>query len=123
MGPAFLGSVFERRVQRSDEPAEAASYYLDAVRERCQMQSIVLAELGAVVASSSSPLEPDQEHARLVALGEAIVLGDPDAGLSDSDIYAHAFSAASRKFLLVSVGRRIDALKRAIADLERIVDS
>jgi hypothetical protein len=118
MSPALLArkAMPERRARRSDARAEAVQHYLDAVRMRCHLDAIIVAERGRVVAHSA-PGAIDLDS--LVRIGKGIVGGE-DAGSDDLDVFAHEVFIGDSDCLVVTTGRRVESVKRVAIDLARM---
>ncbi|MFO0613102.1 MAG: hypothetical protein U0414_10960 [Polyangiaceae bacterium] len=110
----------ERRRERSDDPRAAAGLYLDAVRRRCLVDAVVVADrAGRVLAQSAVDRAP--RASTLAEEGAAVVRGESDAGLEGVDVFAHGIVVAGDPAVLVSAGSRVDRVSVVAADLKRIL--
>lgn len=125
-GDLPLGSsVALARAPRSiDDGPRAATLYLETLRLRCGIEALVIVEeLGGIVAAAG----PAALIAELANAGRAALdTTDRSDALADRDVFAHKLpvrdaQGAERSLLLVSVDRRIDHLRVALADLEQIL--
>jgi hypothetical protein len=116
--PSFSLNRGERRRERSDDPRAAAGLYLGAVRRRCLLDAVVLADpRGRVLASGGGGIA---DTSAIAEAGAAVVRGDVDAGIEGLDLYAHRVTLAGDAAVLVSSGSRVDRVAVVATDLERI---
>ena len=100
--------------------------YLEPLRLRCSIEALVIVgELGVIVAAAG----PAALIAELANAGHyAFVAADRSNALADRDVFVHKLRSrdapgggVERSLLLVSVDRRIDHVRIALADLEHIL--
>lgn len=113
-------------LRSADDGPRAATLYLETLRLRCSIEALVIVdELGQIVAAAG----PAALIAELANAGhDAFVAADRSDALADRDVFVHKLRSrdapgggAERSLVLVSVDRRIDHVRIALADLEHIL--
>ncbi len=105
----------DRRVRRAHSPLLAVGYYLDRVRERCDLPAIVVSDGTDVLAGSGVDIDA------LAAAGASMLGGDTERTLGDEDFFAHNVTIGGRASILTSRGGRVDRVRKLEADITRIL--
>lgn len=109
----------ERRNCRASHPADAATFYFEALVSRGGPEVVALSDGSALVAGTGGS---DEELSDIAAFGAACLedRATDDAPLAERDVFAHRVQCAGRELVLTTVGARVKGLRGLEQDLSRI---